>query len=160
MSRSTLRSGESSASSPVFAVISILLFSFVFNTTLQPSTTPPSRTDRSVQLKWIHSARQRRRSLVLELDDVIASDVLEMYLLHAGPIPSRPRSKTSHRRPQVHPPLHTEWVVDAFSRARQWLNIPFARIVMKCRDYEDGLFGARGAGLGLGVSVQWTNRQQ
>src|SRR6266850_1582875 len=103
MSRSTLRSGERSAPSPVLAVISILLLRLVFNTTIEPSATWLLRTDRSVQLKRIHSARQRRRPLVLELDDVIAGDVPKMRLRHAGPIPSRPRSKTSHRRQRLRP---------------------------------------------------------
>jgi hypothetical protein len=79
----------------------------------------------------------KAQPLVLEIDDGIASDVLEMQLRHAGPIPSRPRSMTSHRRQQVRP-LHTEWVVDASSSARQGVNIPFARFVMKCRDCGDG----------------------
>src|SRR5258706_13717747 len=95
MSRSTLRSGVSSASSPVLADIGILLCSFAFDT---PTTGAP----------------------------------------HAN----------------------TEWVVDAFSSARQWVHIPFARFMVKCRDCVDGLIGAIGAGLGPGVSVQWTNRRQ
>src|SRR5258708_17820023 len=57
-------------------------------------------------------------------------------------------------------PANTERFLDAFSRARQCLNIPFARFMMKCRDRDDRPIGAIGAGLGLGVSVQWTNRRQ
>src|SRR5260221_9732867 len=55
------------------------------------------------------------------------------------------------------PSTNTEWALDAFSRARQWANIPFARSMVKCRDCGDRLIGA---GLGLGVSVQWTIRRQ
>src|SRR5882672_3443566 len=90
MIRSTLRSGVSSASSPVFAVIGILLRSLVLDTTLEPSTTSPSHVDRSVQLKRAHSARQRRRSLNLELGAAIAGNALEMYLQHGAPSPAIP----------------------------------------------------------------------
>ena len=40
------------------------------------------------------------------------------------------------------------------------MDIPIARIMMKCRDCDDGLVGATGAVTGLGVSVLWTNRTQ
>src|SRR5882672_78991 len=102
MIRSTLRSGVSSASSPVLAVICILPCSLALDTTFEPSTTSPSRTDRSVPLKRAHSARQRRRSLNFEHCDAIAGNALEMYLQDAAPIPGPPLSKTSYRRPQVH----------------------------------------------------------
>src|SRR5258708_39547413 len=57
-------------------------------------------------------------------------------------------------------PANTERVLDAFSRARQCLNIPFPRFMMKGRDRDDSLFVAIVTGLGLGVSDQWTNRRQ
>src|SRR5258708_38142563 len=91
MSRSTLRSGVSSASSPVLAVISILLLSGFFNTTPQ-----------------VHL----------------------LDILNGSWTPFQGRGNL------------------------------FARFVMKCRDCEDRLVGAMGAGSGLRVLVPWTNRRE